>query len=169
MVRLPLDEVLIRPATADDADGIAQMWSELVAYHRQLDSDLPSATPDGPKRYARSLTERIEDSHTCTYVAEADGSLIGYVLGVVVDFAPEMFEQEKSGFLADIYVAEAQRKQGVGRALVNAITEWFASKDLQYFEWHVASRNPDGIDFWRKMGGRDVMLRMRAEIKNSDE
>jgi ribosomal protein S18 acetylase RimI-like enzyme len=169
MVRLPLDEVLIRPATAEDAQAVARMWERLVTFHRALDDDLPSATHDGAQRYAKSLAERVEDSHTCTYVAEGEGQLIGYVLGVVVDFPPEMFEQEPSGFLADIYVEEGFRGQGVGRALVQALVEWFRTKGLDYFEWHVAARNADGVKFWRAMGGREVMLRMRSDIPIGDD
>ena len=163
---MPLDEVLIRPATAADAPSVARMWERLVSYHRALDNDLPPATPDGAKRYARSLAERVDDSHTCTFVAEVpDGPVIGYVLGVVVDLAPEMFEQEPSGFLADIYVEDDYRHAGVGRALVDALSDWFSGHGLRYFEWHVASRNADGLKFWQALGGRDVMVRMRAELK----
>ncbi|MFO7322287.1 MAG: GNAT family N-acetyltransferase [Chloroflexota bacterium] len=163
-----MDEVLIRPATVEDTKTIAEMWSRLVEYHRKLDPDLPPATEDGPQRYARSLAERIDDSHTCTYVAEGDGKLIGYVLGVVVDFPPEMFQQEPSGFLADIYVEEGYRRFGVGRALVNALAEWFKARNLNYFEWHVAAHNQAGVQFWKALGGREVMLRMRADLDQED-
>ena len=90
--------------------------------------------------------------------------VVGYVLGVVVDLAPEMFAQEASGFLADIYVDAGYRRSGVGRALVEALTAWFREKGLHYFEWHVAARNEDSLAFWRSLGGREVMLRMRAEL-----
>jgi ribosomal protein S18 acetylase RimI-like enzyme len=166
--RLSLDEVIIRSATEEDTPAIAEMWKRLVDYHRALDQDLPAPTPDGPERYARSLAERVEDSHTCTYVAEGEGRLIGYVLGVVVDFPPEMFQQDASGFLADIYVEEPYRRAGVGQALVEAMMEWFREHGLRYFEWHVAARNPNAIAFWQALGGRDVMIRMRAEIPPGD-
>jgi ribosomal protein S18 acetylase RimI-like enzyme len=165
MDRPPVDDVLIRPATAADAPAVARMWERLVAYHRQLDDDLPPATRDGAQRYAKSLADRVDDSHTCTYVAEIDnGEIVGYVLGIVVDLAPEIFEQEPSGFLADIYVEEGYRHFGIGRALVGALADWFAERGLPYFEWHVAARNSDALAFWRSMGGREVMIRMRADL-----
>lgn len=159
-----LDDVLIRPAAEADAAAVARMWEQLVEYHRQLDGDLPSATLDGAQRYAKSLVERVHDSHTCTYVAEANGQLIGYVLGVIVDFPPEMFQQPPSGFLADIYVESAYRRSGVGKALVDALTAWFKAHGLTFYEWHVAARNESALAFWREMGGRDVLIRMRADL-----
>lgn len=166
---LPVDDVVIRAARVEDTDAVAALWQRLVDYHRALDQDLPPATADGPQRYARSLAERIGDTHTRTYVAEKDGKIIGYVLGVMVDFAPEMFEQEPSGFLADIFVDDAYRKAGVGRALVNKLSDWFRSNGIEYFEWHVAARNMDGVRFWQALGGRDVMVRMRVDLKRGDD
>ncbi|MBZ0299241.1 MAG: GNAT family N-acetyltransferase, partial [Anaerolineae bacterium] len=99
---------------------------------------------------------------------EEDGRLVGYVLGVVVDLLPEMFEQEAGGFLADIYVDEAYRRQGVGRALVMTLVNWFHEKGLTYYEWHVAANNRPGLAFWRSMGGRDLQIRMRASIEDTD-
>jgi len=159
-----VDKVIIRPAAPHDIDAVAQLWQALVGYHRELDSDLPPAAPNGAVRYARRLMDRLEDPLTSVLVAEIDGKVVGYVLGMVVDLVPEMFSQSPSGFLADIYVAADYRRLGVGRALVEHLTAWFREKGLRYYEWHVAARNEDALEFWRKVGGRDVMLRMRGEL-----
>ena len=161
-------EVVIRVAVEGDIDAIARLWEALVAYHRELDLDLPPAAFNGARRYARRLIERLHDPLARVLVAEVDGRVVGYVLGVVVDLAPEMFEQEPSGFLADIYVDEAQRGTGVGRALVQTLVAWFKSRGMRYYEWHVATRNDAGLAFWRAMGGRDVMLRMRADLEDDE-
>ncbi|MBK8028704.1 MAG: GNAT family N-acetyltransferase [Anaerolineae bacterium] len=159
-----MDKVIIRPAAPQDVDAIAQLWLALVGYHREIDPDLPPAAPNGALRYARRLVDRLEDPMTSVLVAETEGKVVGYVLGMVVDLAPEMFAQSPSGFLADIYVDTAYRRHGVGRALVEHLSAWFRDKGLRYFEWHVAALNDDAVEFWRKVGGRDVMLRMRGEL-----
>ena len=159
-----MDGVTIRTATAADTAAIGKLWEKLVLHHNQLNPDLPRAAEDGARLYARSLANRLYDSHTRVYVADFDEQVIGYVLGVVVDLVPEMFEQEAAGFLADIYVDETYRGKGVGRGLVEALVSWFQQNNLRHFEWHVASSNADGLAFWRAMNGRDIMLRMRADI-----
>ena len=157
---------MIRKAVATDAVAIGKLWEKLVAYHQQIDLDMPRATPHGASLYARSLSSRLEDSHTCVFVAEEDSLIVGYVLGVVVDLVPEMFEQEAGGFLADIFVEEAYRGQGIGTALVRALTQWFREQGLKHYEWHVAAGNTEAIAFWSSLGGRNWQIRMRATIED---
>ncbi len=164
-----MDGITIRVATAADTMTIGQLWEKLVLHHNRLNKDLPRASQDGARLYARSLANRLYDSHTRVYVAEADKEVIGYVLGVVVDLVPEMFEQEGAGFLADIYVDEPYRGHGVGRSLVESLTGWFQQHNVHHFEWHVASSNLEGLAFWRAMNGREMMIRMRADIPQENQ
>lgn len=159
---------MIRPATADDAAVIGDLWEKLVAYHQVLDDDLPRAAPNGGKLYARTIADRLYDRYTCVLVAEEDNQVVGYVLGVVVDLVPDMFEQESGGFLADIYVDTPYRGRGLGRGLVETLGDWFREKGLHHFEWHVASSNSDGIAFWHAVHGRSLMIRMRADLEDKE-
>ena len=164
MDRPGLDNIIIRAATPADTVAVGKLWEKLVAHHQKLDPVLPRAAPDGAALYARNLNDRLYDTHTRVFVAEFEGKLIGYVLGVVVDLVPEMFEQEAGGFLADIYVDEMYRGHGTGRALVKALAAWFRQHNLTYFEWHVAAANSDALAFWKAMQGRELMIRMRTDI-----
>jgi ribosomal protein S18 acetylase RimI-like enzyme len=171
MLWMDVGKFLIRQATARDIDAIAHLWEALVKHHQTLDTDLPGATPQGAVRYGRRIIDRLDDPTARVLVAEVPapdgtgrGQVVGYVLGLKVDLVPEMFAQEAGGFLADIFVAPDHRRKGVGRALVDGLTEWFRAEGLHYFEWHVAARNADAVAFWRSMGGREVMLRMRANL-----
>ncbi|PJF40857.1 MAG: GNAT family N-acetyltransferase [Chloroflexi bacterium] len=155
---------MIRRATAEDAEVIGELWLKLVNYHQALDVDLPRASRDGASRYAQRVNARLDDPHSRIFVAEEDGQVVGYVLGVVVDLVPDMFVQERSGFLADIYVLDEYRNRAIGRALVDALIEWFKSQGLRYFEWHVAVANDAARAFWYSLGGRDSMIRMRYDL-----
>ena len=157
-------EVIIRPVNKGDTDALGEMWLDLVAYHQNLTPDLPGPARGGEHRYVRRILERLDDPYTCALVAEVDGQVVGFVLGMVIDLMPDIFDQRPSGFLADIYVEPQMRRHGVGRSLVNALVDWFRQCGIHTFEWHVASNNPAGIAFWRSVGGRDVMIRMRADV-----
>ncbi|MDZ7380036.1 MAG: GNAT family N-acetyltransferase [candidate division KSB1 bacterium] len=165
MVGFIVDETIVRPATVADADSIGILWRKLVEYHRTLDADLPVAAPDGAHRYARLLAQRIDDPYTRAFVAEDRERIVGFVLGMIVDLTPDIFAQEPCGFLADIYVDVAYRRRGIGRQLVRALVEWFKGRGVPYFDWQVASQNAEGLAFWRALGGRDLMVRMRADVE----
>lgn len=162
--RTHLDDVVIRPAKADDADAVSRMWEKLVTYHHTLDQALPTAATDGAVTYARRVRDQINDAYSEVLVAEYDGTLVGFTLGMIIDLVPDMFQQETSGFLADIFVEEAYRGYGIGRSLVNNLGAWFRSRGVRSMEWYVAAHNEEGRAFWESLGGRAVMVRMRKDI-----
>jgi GNAT superfamily N-acetyltransferase len=164
-----VSDPVIRVARAGDIDAIARLWEALVNFHHELDRELPTVSEDGAFRYAKRILNHIDDPSARVLVAEVDQQVVGYVLGVVVDLVPEMFSYDASGFLADVFVAEPYRRTGVGTALVKALADWFADKGLRYFEWHAAARNPTALAFWKALGGREVMVRMRADIVRDRE
>lgn len=157
-----MDKISIRSVTAGDAPAIAKLWESLVAYHQALDSALPGAAPNGAGRYVKRLLQHLDDPYTCALVADDNGRIVGFILGMIVDLLPDIFTQEPGGFLADIYVDATYRRRGVGRALVDALRVWFGQQNVTHFDWHVSAHNPDALAFWRSIGGREVMIRMRA-------
>jgi ribosomal protein S18 acetylase RimI-like enzyme len=161
---LAVAEIIVRPLRAGDAEALARLWLALVEHHRSLSNDLPGPAFGGARRYARQVMQRLDDPQTCTLIAEWDGEPIGFVLGMIVDLVPDVFDQEPAGFLADIYVDPLHRRCGVGRMLVSALTDWFHARGVRYFDWQVAAQNRVGLAFWRSFGGREVMVRMRADV-----
>lgn len=161
--------MIVRPFQERDVEAVAGLWQALVVYHQALDANLPGAAPNGAQVYGQRLCDHLSDPYTCIRVAEADSQVVGFVLGMIVDLLPDIFTQEPAGFLADIYVDTTYRRRGVGRALVAELRRWFAQHQIAYFDWHVAAHNPEGIAFWRAMGGQDVMVRMRASAKDTHD
>lgn len=155
---------MIRLATTDDAKRIGELWLEMVNYHQQFDELMFRASEHGAEFYETSILSRLPDPQTRVLVADVDGEVVGYVLGMLVNITPEMFAPIRSGFLADISVTEAYRRQGIGRELVERLVLWFQSQDVTYFEWHVSEKNQNAVKFWKSIGGETIMLRMRTNI-----
>ncbi|MCK6577157.1 MAG: GNAT family N-acetyltransferase [Anaerolineae bacterium] len=160
-------EVTVRRALRMDMDAIAQMWMALVDHHQELDRRLPPAAGAGARRYAASLEERLDDPSTRILVAEIDGQSAGYVLAMIVDTMDDMFVHETSGFVADIYVKPEFRRDGVGRAMVGTLHQWFVESGVDFYEWHVAALNAGAVAFWEELGGKPVLVRMRKEIEEA--
>ena len=161
--------MIIRPAKKDDAETIGILWEDLIAYHRELDENtIPPPSEDGAMVYTRRVNEAIEDDLQMVFVVEIDERVVGYVMGMISDMLPEMFEYERGGFLADIYVEPEYRGTGAGSSLVRALKNWFYGRHARAMEWYVAAGNTAGQAFWRKMGGVDSMIRMRADLTFED-
>jgi len=159
--------MIIRLAKETDVETIGALWLELVLYHRQLDEHMPLPARDGSERYAQRILHSLYDSYHSILVAEIDGVVIGYIYGMVIDLVPEMFVVERAGMVGDIYVSEAHRGKGVGKALVQTMKDWFKLRGVRYYEWSVATANQPGIRFWQHtMGGQPIMLRMRAAVED---
>jgi len=157
--------MIIRPAKQDDIIEIGQMWIELIAYHRELDPDMPAPVSDGAQRYAERMRYGLDDSYFRICVAQEDDTLLGYVFGTIIDLLPETFQAERAGMIGDIFVRSSYRHRGVGQALMAAMKDWFRLRGVSHYEWYVASANEPAIHFWREtMGGKAVMIRMRAPI-----
>lgn len=155
---------MIRQATKEDTQQIGELWLEMVNYHQQFDDIMFQASENGAEYYQRSVSSRLSDPQTRVLVAEVEGEVVGYVLGMIVDITPEMFVPIHSGFLADICVTAKYRRQGIGHQLVEQLVLWFRSQAITYFEWHVSEKNQDAVKFWKSIGGETTMLRMRTTI-----
>lgn len=157
--------MIIRPAKKSDTKKIAKLWLDFVEYHRQLEEATPRVAAGGEERYAMQIRWSIEDDYAQTFVAEDEDKVIGYVYGMVMSLTAEMFEDERAGMVADIYVIPDYQGQGVGKALMETMKDWFKLRGASYYEWYVAVENERGVRFWRDaMGGRPFMMRMRAEL-----
>ena len=162
--RIHVDDIVIRSARISDCDVIGDLWEQLVLFHRELDESLPIAVEDGGKLYADRIIDRLNDTQTRVLVADYNGRVVGFVLGVIIDLVPEMFIQQTGGFLADIYVHDDYRRRGIGQKLVNELLEWYRSKGVSYLELYVATKNNNAREFWDAIGGRDIMNRKRIQL-----
>lgn len=155
---------MIRLMKPTDAPAIVELWSSLVAYHRELTSDLPAAAANGGARYAKRLIQRLDDPFTHILVAEDEGRVIGFALGMIVDLLPDIFDVEPGGYLADLFIDSSYRHRGLGRELIEQMINWFREQQIRYIELSVAVQNEQAIAFWKAVGGREVMLRMRIDV-----
>jgi GNAT superfamily N-acetyltransferase len=88
-------------------------------------------------------------SGTRTFVAEADGSVIGLLLGAFVDLG---IANETCGYLEELVVDTGHRGARIGDALVEAWKSWLRSEGVQL---GFVSTTPDGPQsFYERCGFR---------------
>lgn len=134
---------------------------KMTDYHQALDSFYKSS--DQYQNLEEVVSGWLNDPETQIFVAEDVGSIIGYIR-IGIEIAPEYSAEKKIGIVYDSLVREEYRRQGIAGQLFNEALGWFQKKRVNFLELNIDFRNEEAVGFWKKMGFREVKLRMRRRI-----
>lgn len=136
----------IRTATVNDLAEIHSLIRELAEYERLAD-------------HVDATEQRLRDNlfgatpHAEVLMAEQAGEVVGFAL-FFHNFST--FRGTRGLYLEDLFVREAYRGQGHGKALLKALAEIAVARGCARFEWAVLDWNTSAIDFYRAQGARVV-------------
>lgn len=150
------DRFVVRPGRRDDAAGAARLWVQSAEEHTRYDSIY--ATASGAERIMRRfLADLSSSSHSCLFVAERDGEVIGFLSGELREGSPA-FQPKTWAAIEDIYVAPDHRSLGVGHALFEECQKWARKKGVDGVSLQVASGNARARKFYEELGFREVSV-----------
>jgi len=113
-------ESRVRRATPNDIPAASELAGKLARMHHETDPArffLPENVVQG---YAWWFERVLKDPEAVLLVADGQSSLAGYAYGGLEDRAWNLLLDEH-GAIHDVYVDGAERRHGVGRALVEAL------------------------------------------------
>ena len=136
----------IRPAQCEDAIAIFALIQELAAYEKLTHQVTGTA---------EALSEHLFGNTACAeaIVVEHQNQLIGFAL-FFKNYSS--FLTKPGLYLEDLYVQEAYRGQGIGKALLKAVAQIAYERGYGRLEWSVLDWNETAIAFYKKMGA-DVL------------
>jgi ribosomal protein S18 acetylase RimI-like enzyme len=148
--------VAIRPAGKGDLPDMLRLWREMMDFHARVDGRFrPKSSPEAEQAWAQYLRQDIWGSDRwCVLVAEEDKELVGQIAGELRE-RPPVFEPRTYGYVTDIVVAPDARRRGIGKALFDAMKEWFREQGARHVELQVLESNDASQGFWRAMGCGD--------------
>ncbi len=126
--------ILIRSASLNDADAIFYLAARFAT----------SFTLEEPV-FRSSLPHLLSDSSACLRIAEADGAVLGYVLGFE---HLTFFASGRVAWVEEIMIVESCRQRGIGRQLMDAFTEWARSRQCRL----IALATRRAAPFYRALG-----------------
>jgi RimJ/RimL family protein N-acetyltransferase len=137
----------VRAATPDDAQALTRLAEEVSAEPEAwlISADGEWRSVGDERRYLKAVRRF---PHAAVFVAErADGAIVGR-LSVARDTHPA------SSHVADLglMVAKDARRQGVGRALLEAAVEWARTAGVRKLELHVFPWNEPAIALYERFG-----------------
>ena len=136
----PADNIAVRPAVVGDCAAVASLVDALRCL---LGDPTGHLTPEAIARDGFG-----PDAQFRVIVAEAGSELIGYAL---YTDAYEPAYAARGVYLADLFVRESERRRGIGRALVDAISADATARGHTFVWWVAQQANTAALDFYRKL------------------
>jgi len=160
--------VTVRPATARDQEILGRYGATLMRQHHAADPKRFLQADHAEPHYGRFLVSRIANPNSLVMIAENAGSAIGYVYADV-ESTNWMELRGPCGVVQDIYVDEAARRLGAGRALLHAAIDWIRSKGHVQVVLLTKTKNEHAQHLFTALGFRPTMLEMTLDLSQREE
>lgn len=152
-----MSDVVVRPATIEDAPALALLVAALRAHQKD---------PIGHLNEAAIRRDGFgEEREFDILVAERDRRPIGYALFIE---AYEPAFAARGLYLADLYVRPEARRSGAGRALVRAVTEEAGRRERSFVWWTSLPGNADAHAFYAAIGAAAHHIRAHVLIVRAE-
>ena len=132
-----------REAIKEDFPQIESLFLEVQKYDTNFDKDVVFDEKT-EKETKRSVRRHFIDPNGKFFVAEDKGRIIGFVF---VYFSPAIL---KSGWINEIFVTEAFRRNGIGSKLMEKGIEWLKQKGAKKVELTAYKTNQEALSFYKK-------------------
>jgi len=134
-------QVRIRNAQPADLAGLVSLLAALFAIEEDFVAD--------ESRQLRGLALMLANERGCVLVAEAEGQVVGMCSGqLLVSTA----EGGLSLLVEDVVVDEQWRGRGIGRLLIEAVSDWSRANKVSRLQLLADRNNIPALDFYRSLG-----------------
>jgi ribosomal protein S18 acetylase RimI-like enzyme len=157
--------MVIRKASGDDREALGRLGVLLMDVHFNFDRRRflePGANASAG--YARFLVSQLDDPDSVIFVAEDDGIVVGYCYAVIEPMSWKELRDE-AGFISDLALDPAARRQGAGRRLVDAAIQWFRDRKLARVMLWTSTQNAAARELFASAGFRPTMTEMTLELE----
>jgi GNAT superfamily N-acetyltransferase len=154
--------ITIRPATASDVEPLGRYGGALMRQHHASDPARFLQVEHPEAGYGQFLVSQIANPNGRVLVADDDGTVVGYVFATI-EPTDWMKLRGPCGVVQDVYVDEAARGAGAGRALMNAAVTWIRSKGRAQVVLLTKTRNEHAQRLFGVLGFRPTMIEMTLD------
>ncbi len=136
------DGAVLRAARPGDEPGILACIHGLAVYERE---------PDAVENTVEALAENLfgDDPRVFTHVVEREGGIVGIAMWFLTY---STWTGRHGIWLEDLFVDDAQRGRGYGKALIASLAEVCVHRGYSRLEWTVLDWNAPSIAFYRAIG-----------------
>lgn len=136
------DWLIVRPAATGDAEPLAQLGRSVAD-----EGELWLTYNRSPGDERRNLKSMRRDPNAAVFVAETPAGVVGR-LSIARDGNPVSHHVAELGLM----VSFAERRRGIGTALIEEAIKWARGSSVTKLELHVFPHNEPAIALYRKLG-----------------
>jgi GNAT superfamily N-acetyltransferase len=156
--------VNVRRADRKDAPVLGRLGADLMRAHHAFDPERFMAPGPHPEQgYARFLSSQLDQPDVAVFVAEAKGTVVGYVYAGIEPISWKELRDE-CGYVHDLVVDEAHRRAGVAAALMEVAFTWMRERGLPRVVLWTAQPNVGAQQLFERLGFRRTMVEMTREL-----
>ena len=138
----------------------------MIRVHHDFDPQRFLAPMEGTERgYGAFLVSRIDSDDSCVFVADDNGSVVGYIFAALEPMS-WMELRGAGGIIHDVLVIEAARGKGVATKLMQAALAWLRDHGAPQVVLMTAAKNQTAHALFRRLGFRDTMTEMTMELES---
>jgi hypothetical protein len=146
-----MDEIIIRPSTPEDRNRLQQATLELQEHEKRLHAaPLPGA--EMADAYLAWMRRQMEASGA-VFVAEQNGVFAGFAgYWIAADDSLETPDQNRCGYISDLYVAPEFRGRDIARRLLAAVEQCLAGSGINRLRIGTLAANEAARRVYEKAG-----------------
>ncbi len=145
-----MDQLNIRRANTGDIPVIGKLLYEVHKVHSDVRPDL---FKPGAKKYTDDeLREILADNRRPVFVAERDGTVLGYAFCVHQRHIGHGMTDIKTLYIDDLCVDEAARGGHIGRALYEYVLGYARGRGCYNVTLNVWAGNAGAMKFYERLG-----------------
>jgi ribosomal protein S18 acetylase RimI-like enzyme len=154
--------IQVRPATPSDLEALGRYGAALMRQHHAADARRFISVENPEMGYGRFLVSQITKPESLVIVAEDEGRVIGYVYADV-EGTSWMDLRGPAGVIHDIYVDDAERHRGAGRALMRVAIDWIWARGRTQIVLLTKTKNEHAQHLFAAVGFRPTMIEMTLD------
>ena len=159
----------IRKATSADAEAITQVFMDSAEHHATLNPQrcYVPASESIIDRYRNGHQHPVPGPDSITFVAEENGSILGFLDARIEEPYDPMIRPIKYCFVSDIAVSAAHRSRGIGEKLMHAAERWARERGAGYVLLEYGQNNSRAAALYERLGYSPTSITMLKWLSES--
>lgn len=121
-------------------------------------SNIPFKSDEDCRKYADQLIEDYRTMNGKLLIAiDEDGDITGFIQGIIDEHKGDVLHHlahkpQPNGAIGVLYVKEKYRSRGIGRLLMETISDYFIKSGCPCIHFKVLANNENAIGLYEKLG-----------------